>query len=504
MGLKDRIKQKAQESKIIPHPLIQKDIDISTKNAYLGGVVFAALLDDAEITEPEHKRIRELGISLQLGDDDIKEVISTVENLKSEDEQEAYLEEIIPALKDRDVALFFICDFSKTVGADGKYTQDDLDYCDAIAEWLDLNENDMAFYKEYRNYLLPGKEMECAVFITRHSNVSKLPNSFYEFTCPDAIDNQAVIQEQSEFFSKAVRLLSEEIGTLFQKLDEEELNKRTMEERDLVKSLREKYPEYCQTRFRVTDLAKKPEDINQLVKWLCSVMKQKYPEVNMAFVAQTAFDELRKDIESAAMWKTYFDFSPDSACYGNYEDYYHIDGKGYKSEARKDFRNIFRNDDNFDYFKKMCEELVKGYIFRSSDFNSADSPWGFRLFKLIILKVLFVSLKKDFHNKELSISELPELSITEKDKYQLRDILRTRIKDSFEYADYIEYNEDWDGEGAKVDFERAIKEIEYDMERAYIAVENEYFEVADNNTKIAKDYFKKLISEFPEILPLES
>ncbi|MFA6929620.1 MAG: hypothetical protein WCT05_04785 [Lentisphaeria bacterium] len=114
MGLKDRIKQKAEESKIPPHSLIKKNIDISVKNAYLGGVVLAALLDDAKIAEQERKRIRELGISLQLGEDGIKEVVNTVENLKSEAEQEAYLEEIVPFLKDRDVALFFLCDFANS------------------------------------------------------------------------------------------------------------------------------------------------------------------------------------------------------------------------------------------------------------------------------------------------------------------------------------------------------------------------------------------------------
>ncbi len=157
MSLLATLKKKAAASQIPVHPLVAKNIDIRVANAYLGGTVLAALLDDDSISEQEEKRLRDVGISFRMSDEQINEVIATVKGLKSDDDKAGYIEEIISALNDRDIALFFICDLAMTLGSKGQYTDNDIEYFNAIAEWLGIKGKDLEFICSYKDYLFPGK-----------------------------------------------------------------------------------------------------------------------------------------------------------------------------------------------------------------------------------------------------------------------------------------------------------------------------------------------------------
>lgn len=105
------------------HPLLKWDCDRYVRDAYFGGIVFAAMTDDAQIDEKERKVITRIGHSLRLSQIEIDEVVGIV--LKTVTDAIAaggggvfaLLEESVSALKDEKVYRLFVAEYVKVCAA---------------------------------------------------------------------------------------------------------------------------------------------------------------------------------------------------------------------------------------------------------------------------------------------------------------------------------------------------------------------------------------------------
>ena len=114
MSLADRLKQRNLEREVAgKHPLIAMGLDRGTRDAYFRGIVLAAFLDDGKVDESERAYLRRVGLGLDLPDAEVADMISSVGELKTEDEQLALLEEI-SGLINKSVVLvkLFLSEFS--------------------------------------------------------------------------------------------------------------------------------------------------------------------------------------------------------------------------------------------------------------------------------------------------------------------------------------------------------------------------------------------------------
>lgn len=114
MSLADRLKQRNLEREVAgKHPLIAMGLDRGTRDAYFRGIVLAAFLDDGKVDESERAYLRRVGLGLDLPDAEIAEMISSVGELRTENDQLALLEEISGLIgKSPVVAKLFLSEFS--------------------------------------------------------------------------------------------------------------------------------------------------------------------------------------------------------------------------------------------------------------------------------------------------------------------------------------------------------------------------------------------------------
>ena len=95
MAFLDCLKKKNVEGEVVGrHPLIAMGLGRGTRDAYFRGVVLAAFLDDGKVDDSERAYLRRVGLGLDLPDSEVDEMISSVGELKTDDDKYALLKEI--------------------------------------------------------------------------------------------------------------------------------------------------------------------------------------------------------------------------------------------------------------------------------------------------------------------------------------------------------------------------------------------------------------------------
>jgi ElaB/YqjD/DUF883 family membrane-anchored ribosome-binding protein len=104
----------ADEATVTPHVLFEVcEPSVDVRMAYLQGCVLAVLINDEDISESDYRKLRNLGASLKLSQDDIDSCIKSVEELSSDQEKEAFVTECLALLKSasKGVPHYFMQDF---------------------------------------------------------------------------------------------------------------------------------------------------------------------------------------------------------------------------------------------------------------------------------------------------------------------------------------------------------------------------------------------------------
>ena len=127
------IQKKTLERKITPHPLlVEMDVSLGLKTAYVNGCVLAALLDDAKVSEDEKFKVQCVGLSLGLSEEQVAESFTLVEGLASDDDKSAFIDELKSVLAESQVAKYFMADFEEVMKKDGEVPESSVEFLDFI------------------------------------------------------------------------------------------------------------------------------------------------------------------------------------------------------------------------------------------------------------------------------------------------------------------------------------------------------------------------------------
>jgi|GEM_PF-5023328 len=178
----DEFTKAAEDSTIAPHPLAEK-LSLAAKTSYLGMVVFASLVDDSKLTPDERKAMRETGLALQLPESDIDDTVRTITGLKTNPEKMAFVKESLPAVSERDTAMFLYCDMVDAMTADGALTDDAEAFLSGMAKFLKFSQEDQQFLTEYTAFFPEDKKPEAADVVYKYAS-KKLPEGLISYFTP--------------------------------------------------------------------------------------------------------------------------------------------------------------------------------------------------------------------------------------------------------------------------------------------------------------------------------
>ena len=172
----------ADDGMITPHPLAEK-LSLAAKISYLGLVVFASFVDDGEISEKERKAMRETGLALKLPESEIDDTVNTVAGLKDNSEKMSFIKESLPALSERDTAMFLYCDMVGAMTADGAMTDDAGAFLSGMAKFLKISREDLNFLTEYTAFFQGDRKPEAAETVFKYA-AQKLPEGLVSYFTP--------------------------------------------------------------------------------------------------------------------------------------------------------------------------------------------------------------------------------------------------------------------------------------------------------------------------------
>lgn len=176
-----KTKQRGEDAIIEPHPLKGK-LSTSVATSYLNAIVFAGLVDDEELSDIEFKYGRMRALSLGMTSADFDDAVKTVRTLKSDDDKQDFLGDMLASFSDRDVALYVTCDMARAMMSDGALTEDATAFLDAVYDMLRLSAEDKKFLVAYREAVDSAHDL--AHDDKAQSVIQRFCNA--EFSFPDA------------------------------------------------------------------------------------------------------------------------------------------------------------------------------------------------------------------------------------------------------------------------------------------------------------------------------
>ena len=102
----------AKQAEEARHPIVKLGADRNVREAYFGGLAFAAVANDDAIDDDERRRLVGLGSSLELPSDEVAQTLNTVSSA-TDDEKMALIEECARQIDDAKVADLFLKEFEE-------------------------------------------------------------------------------------------------------------------------------------------------------------------------------------------------------------------------------------------------------------------------------------------------------------------------------------------------------------------------------------------------------
>ena len=102
----------AKQAEEARHPIVKLGADRNVREAYFGGLAFAAVANDDAIDDDERRRLVGLGSSLELPSDEVEQTLRTVASA-TDDDKMALIEECARQIDDAKVADLFLKEFEE-------------------------------------------------------------------------------------------------------------------------------------------------------------------------------------------------------------------------------------------------------------------------------------------------------------------------------------------------------------------------------------------------------
>lgn len=176
-SFKDKLKNMAAEKQIALHPLVTKlNANQSTRSSYW--LVFALY---AKVEEKElDARLTELGKSLKLDDDEIKDELAAVKGCESDEDFESLVRECAGGLADQDSKILLFAELTQFV----KKNKMSLDFLPDMMAVLEVPDHAKDFIGEFSKIVNSSKPSLLS-FFNLTKKFKDIPDYIYETFAPE-------------------------------------------------------------------------------------------------------------------------------------------------------------------------------------------------------------------------------------------------------------------------------------------------------------------------------
>lgn len=495
----DEFVQEADKISILPHPLADK-LSLDKKISYLGMLFFAAAVDDGKVSDGEIKKFWEIGFSLKLQESDINETKETVVGLLTNASKMAFVKEAVSLLQEREIAMFLYCDMVCVMVADGELSHDAEKFLDGMTKFLELEENDCCFLKEYSAFMPADKKSKAAEFIYCFSEKFDLPDKYLNYFTPTEKEMQSTLQEQADYLTKIIDLLAVEKGENAWPPKQIDLS---YEQKDLLQLFQKHNIDSCKKSSN-NDLLKNHETLTSFCRLITTVMKEKFKNPYIEAIIHKLISDIKNNVETHEFVRIKeldikaSDFSP-FPLVGDYGD------------GLLTFKIKFTHEKTVKIFKEKYYESLEEYKYHTSYLEYTDSFGGKMLWHLILLKsLLMFSSEKQEMITSLCNCTIPKLRIELGNDYKLRIDEVTiscykivgenyqnyhSVKQPFEFYSKIKNGPSNTGFSSGYDITRAFDGYKKSINDFYAFLEELHFYNAQCNIRILKTFIQQFAED---------
>ena len=125
----------AKQAEEARHPIVKLGADRNVREAYFGGLAFAAVANDDAIDDDERRRLVGLGSSLELPSDEVEQTLRAVASA-TDDEKMALIEECARQIDDAKVADLFLKEFEELWKLGGGRADEYKEFRTQLVAWM--------------------------------------------------------------------------------------------------------------------------------------------------------------------------------------------------------------------------------------------------------------------------------------------------------------------------------------------------------------------------------
>ncbi len=125
----------AKQAEEARHPIVKLGADRNVREAYFGGLAFAAVANDDAIDDDERRRLVGLGSSLELPSDGVEQTLRAVASA-TDDEKMALIEECARQIDDAKVADLFLKEFEELWKLGGGSADEYKEFRTQLVAWM--------------------------------------------------------------------------------------------------------------------------------------------------------------------------------------------------------------------------------------------------------------------------------------------------------------------------------------------------------------------------------
>ena len=176
-SFKDKLKNMAAEKQIAVHPRVEKlNANLNTRSSYWLAFALYAKVEEKELDN----QLIDLGKSLKLDDDEIKDELAAVKACESDEDFESLVRECAGGLADRDSKILLFAELNRF----GKKNKMSLDFLPDMMAVLEVPDPAKDFIGEF-NEIVNSSEPDLLSFFNLTNKFQDIPVFIYETFAPE-------------------------------------------------------------------------------------------------------------------------------------------------------------------------------------------------------------------------------------------------------------------------------------------------------------------------------
>ena len=191
-SFKDKLKKIASDKQIILHPLVTKlNANQSTRSSYWLAFALYVKVEEKELDA----RLTELGKSLKLDDDEIKDELAAVKECESDEDFESLVQECAAGLVDKTVKFLLMMELDHF----SKENSLDPDFISTLSDIIEISAEEKTFLTELKK-ILKSKTQDLEKFSAFLKKNSDQPTAVFELYFPELYQAATTIPDGAAEF----------------------------------------------------------------------------------------------------------------------------------------------------------------------------------------------------------------------------------------------------------------------------------------------------------------